>query len=349
MAQSNPWNLFGFDLRQLGALWQQGWEEAARWPVLRRLFAPRPVLVLHADGHSALHSAHGESTTPAAPAAAGAGYLAVEVPADEVLFHRFHLPLLSRAEIDAAVQLQVMDISPFAADDSVFGWRSDALGDGRLEITAAITTHGRVEAALARLAAAATLGADAAAPEVWAFERVERPVVLAGFGEARRQADQRRALGWALGLMACALMLALFLIASPVLQARQQVFDAQHAYAALQGETQQVVSVRDGLMTRLQRIDELHAWLDGGVAVLPLLEKLTRLLPDDAYLVGLEIRDQNVIASGRAVNAAQIIEVLSTDPAFVNVRSSGISRDRGTGLEAFRIEFGFAPAGGGNE
>jgi len=66
---------------------------------------------------------------------------------------------------------------------------------------------------------------------------------------------------------------------------------------------------------------------------------LTRLLPDDAYLVGLELRAGTVSVSGLARNAAGLMEVFGTQPDFADVRPSGISRDRLTNLETFRIEF----------
>lgn len=336
MAAANSWVLFGFDLRRLGALWRQGWAEAARWSFFRRLIAPQPVLVRHADGSFARW--RGDRSEPLDADRARGAFFAAEVPADDVLFRRLRLPSLPPSEVADAVRLEVATAAPFAEPARVWGWRSDSRDDGGIEVTVAITSRERIEAVLAPAGEAAS----AHAPELWAFES-GRPVVFQGFGEARRQRVQRARLSRDVVLGLIVLGLLVVLAASPVLQARQRVFDAQNEFNALRHETQNVVVARDRLVEDGRRLRELESWLGGGVEPMPLLGRLTDLLPDDAHLTALEAKDGVVTASGLAQNAAALMDVLGARAEFVDFRPSGISRDRATGLETFRIEFRFAP------
>jgi general secretion pathway protein L len=332
---SNPWELFGFDLRRVGALWSQGWAEIARWPAMRRIVVPLPVTIRHADG--TLRRWVGDEADVATDAADGA-FFGVEVPADAVLFRRMQLPSLTRSEIADAVRLEVSAAAPFPEDRCVWGWRSDPAADGRVVVTLAITSRDQIE----RLLVTAGEGGGSERPELWAFESGQ-PVILDGFGESSRRLVERRALLRGLGLVALALCLMVVLVTVPVWQARGQVFDARDQSGALMVETRSVVEARDRLVDRGNRLASVRAWLDEGVALMPLVDRLTELLPDSAHLTGLEVRDGVVIASGLADNAASLMEVLGEQPDFNDFRPSGISRDRVTGLETFRIEFRFTP------
>lgn len=333
MALTHSWTLFGFDLRKLGGLWQQGWSEAAQWPLLRKLVQPLPVVVRHADGQYVRWI--GDHAERLDGAVAKGPFQAFEMPPEAVLFRTLRLPPLTRSELEDAVALEVSAASPFAEADRVWGWRADPAGDGALAVTIAIAARAQAEEVLGT---AGEASAEHYRPELWAFD-AGRPVVLRGFGEARRRTAQRRCLYRDLLLLAVALGLVLVLAASPVLQARQQVFQAQDAFWKLHGETQDLVAARDRLVDQGARIRAVQAWLDNAPQPMPLLERLTALIPDDAYLTSLEIKRDTVIASGLAQNAAVLIESLGAQPGFVDLRPSGIARDRSSGLETFRVEF----------
>lgn len=165
------------------------------------------------------------------------------------------------------------------------------------------------------------------------------PVVFEGFGEGSRLAEQRRQ-GLKLALLALsALLLVATLLVSPFLQTRERVFDAQAQFDSLRLAAGDAVRARDGLALLVDRQKSLADWQAAAVPVMPLLDRLTTLLPDDAYLVGFELRAETVTVSGLARNAAALMEVFGAQPDFGDVRPSGISRDRLTNLETFRIEF----------
>nr|MBL8455379.1 PilN domain-containing protein [Zoogloeaceae bacterium] len=332
-SNADQWRLFGLDLRGLVSLWRQGWAEAMQWPALRPLVPRNAVGLRRANG--SLEVWRGDQQIRH-DRATRVEHAAIEVPEDCVLVRQLRLPWLAADEIAAAVAIEVAAASPFAPEMRISGWRADAV-DGGVVVTIAMCSRIHVERALEAFGQS---GGPAAGrnPEVWVMHQ-GLPVVLEGFGEAGRFGAQRRQLIQLALLCASAVVLLGALVASPVLQARQRVFDAQSQFDALRVEAAEAVRARDGLALLAQRQQSLAAWQADSVPVMPLLDRLTRLLPDDAYLVGLELRAGTVTVSGLAHNAAGLMEVFGTQPDFADVRPSGISRDRLTNLETFRIEF----------
>lgn len=338
MAINNSWELFGFDLRRIGALWQQGWEEVARWRLARPFVTPLPVIVQHADGQFARWS--GDEARPLDKQPAAPGFFAYELPADVVLFRRLLLPLLTRSEIEEAVRLDIQTTVPFPPEESVWGWRCDSADNGgKLAVTVAVTSSDCMEQLLPAQLRDEALSAK---PEVWAFKD-GLPIVLQGFGESARLAAQRKGRTQQLLLAVSASFLLLALLVSPVWLARAQVFDAQDQFESLLLESREVVAARDRSTEARELLDELERWQASQLAFMPLIAVLTERLPDEAYLTGLEVRGEGIIAAGLAKNAASIMEALNEEPRLSELRPSGIARDRVTGLETFRVEFRFVP------
>lgn len=333
-SSADQWRLFGLDLRGLASLWRQGWAEALQWPALRALVPYSAVGLRRTDG--SLQAWQGDRVVEGARASRLES-VAVEVPEDCVLVRQLRLPWLAPDEIADAVAIELATASPFPQDALVSGWRTDPVAGGGLAVTIAMSSRSHVERALE-----AHPGFDgpggAGRPEVWALHQ-GLPVVFEGYGESTRLAAQRRQRLKLAALTLSALLLAATLIASPFLQARERVFDAQSQFDSLRLAAVDAVRARDGLALLAERQKSLDAWQAAAVPVMPLLDRLTTLLPDDAYLVGFELRGETVTVSGLARNAAALMEVFGSQPDFSDVRPSGITRDRLSGLETFRIEF----------
>ncbi len=331
----SSFNLFGLDLHGLGQHWRQGWSQALAWPLLARLFPAEPVRLLAADGGESVWSADGCSPRRRRAAAA----VAILLPDDIVLRRTLELPLLSHAEERQAVELEVQAASPFPVERVVWGYCAQASTRGR-RVELALAAREHVEAHLRTVQASVGGGS----PEVWVSGRP--PIVMAGFGESARLARQRRARRGILALAGLALLLSLVLIAAPVLQKRQRVFDAQTRFSALAAEVAPVVAQRDALgkvNLRLQRVADY-------VAVRPdpraILGRLSVLIPDSAYLTRFEIRGDTVIIGGLAENAAGLMEIVGAQAEFREVRApAAITRDRSSGRESFTMEFKLADGG----
>ncbi|KON79852.1 PilN domain-containing protein [Azoarcus sp. PA01] len=330
------WRLFGFDLRSLPRRWRKGWDEALAWPMFAWLSPREPVRVLLPDGAEEVRSG---ATAVAAPASAQPKAVAVVLPEPNVLVRELRLPPLARAELREAVALEVASLSPFPTEQVVSGWRAELRGD-RLHVRLALAARDQVAAFVA--ANAERLGGKE--PEVWADATA--PIVLDGYAEGERSARLVTDRTVLVALVAGAAMLALVLALIPVLQARERLEDAEARLAALEAETESLVASRNALALGNDRIRAVRAHLDERPEVLQLIETLSALLPDDAYLTRLEIQGRQVRIGGQAANASALMDMLGTLPEFHEVKAPApISRVAGSDKESFVIEFVLAPPG----
>lgn len=324
-------SLFGFDLRRIGRIWRDGWDEAFQWPALAWLAPPETVRVLLPDEGELLRI--GASARPA-PVGARPAAVAVVLPEDAVLVRELRLPPLAGDELHQAVEFEVLALSPFAADETVWGYSAESQASQtrvRLALAARAHVTQTLEGARSRI--------GAGTPEVWADAAA--PIVLHGFAESDRRRRERKAQNLILLALGCIVVLLMALAATPVLQARQQVFDAQRRYAALERDVASVVAARNALALGGERIVEIGTYLAQRPDIPAVLERLTELLPDDAFLTRIEVQGEQVRIVGQAKDAAQLMRVLGApDSPFRNVRApSPISRAGGSDKENFVIEF----------
>lgn len=327
-------SLFGFDLRRIGRIWRDGWDEAFRWPALAWLSPQEAVRVLLPDGGELLRLG---AASQAAPMGARPASVAVVLPAESVLLRELRLPPLGGDELHQAIELEVLAASPFPAEHTAWGFEARAEAS-QVRVRLALAAQAHVAAAL-ESARPRTTGHS---PEVWAD--AAEPIVLRGFGEARRFARERAARRRILLALGAVLLLLMALAATPVLQARQQVFDAQRRYGGLEGDVAEVVAARNALAVGNERAAAVRAHLDQRPDLPALLELLTRMLPDDAFLTRLEVQGRQVRIVGQARDAAQLMRTLGAQGSpFSEVRApSAISRAGSSDRENFVIEFNVA-------
>ncbi|MDO5624434.1 MAG: PilN domain-containing protein [Pseudomonadota bacterium] len=249
------------------------------------------------------------------------------------------LPHLAPADLAHAVQLEVQSSSPFPPGDTVHGFTAMPAGD-TLRVELAITSRAQCQAALARAGAGA--GDDA---EIWLqpppaqAQGAYRPLVLRGWGEAARerrvQRGQLRQLGW-VGLV-LALLLALAL--TPTAFKRQQAIEAQRALDAVQRQAAPQIAQRDALMQRTQSLEAIAALADQQLALAPVIDMLTRAVPDGAWLTSIRVEGDRVVLNGQADDAAALVQRLATQPGVTGARlSSPATRGAGDKKERFVIE-----------
>ncbi len=327
-------SLFGFDLRRIGRLWRDGWDEAFRWPALAWLSPREAVRVLLPDGGELLRVG---ATSQAAPVGAKPASVAVVLPDDSVLLRELSLPPLAGDELAQAVEFEVLAVSPFPLEQTVWGFDAQAEAS-QLRVRMALAAQAHVASAL-ESAQPRSAGQQ---PEVWADAAA--PIVLCGFGEALRVRRERRARMRILFALGAMMVLLMALAATPVLQARQQVFDAQRRYSGLEGDVAEVVAARNTLTVGAERAQAVRTHLAARPNLPVVLERLTELLPDDAFLTRLQVQGRQVRIVGQARDAAQLMRTLGgADSPFRDVRApSPISRAGNSDKENFVIEFNVA-------
>ena len=354
---TEPRRPFGIDTAQWPAQWQAAGALLLGLPVLRRLAPRLPVLLHQADGRTTHWLVAQGVAQPVAAAAPGPAIRALQLPAERVLERHLTLPPLAAADVAQAVALDVAAASPFGAEQTVWGFRSERLDGERLRVDVAITARAQVEQSLQ----AAALAGDPL-PEVWVLPATTatlagamRPIVLQGFGEGLRQARTRQGVSRRLGLAALALLVLAALAVTPTALQRAKARQAMGAFDAMQKQAAPQLAQREALMKQLERLQTLAQLQEQQLALGPVLDLLTRTLPDGAWLTGLRVEGNKLVLNGLADDAAALVQRLAEQPGAHDVRlTSPATRGAGAAKETFIIELGldahrYGPVLGGKE
>jgi general secretion pathway protein L len=324
------------DAASLWSLLAQPWREMQRVPPLSWLSPQPSVRLLQCDGTDSLWQ--GQSRRAATERELrSAPFVAVELPADEVLECRFKLPPMPPADRQDAVALEVRMASPFDPADLVWGARDDA---GGLGATALLASRRAVQA---RLGAVSDRLRSAAAAEVWAFDALGLPVVLQGFGEAARlrRSGRGRGLGWALLLLA--LLLGAAVAVTPTVQLKLRAMQAVRAYAELERQLAPVLGQRESLAKAQTQQEALHELMAERVEPLAVLDLVTQAVPDDTWLQRLQLQGARVTISGQTPNTAALMNRLSSQPQVREVKAPAPATRALGGRENFTVEFSLSP------
>lgn len=332
--------LFGLDLGRAGAWLRLGVEGMLRWPVFAWLSPQERVHVLRPDGVAGV--CRGTSLDfVEAGGNARAVFRAAVLPSEIVLSNECRLPQLCEREISDALLLQVQTLSPLPITEIVWGWRIDAVHDDALDITVAFAARRHADAYLERMGLS---GANEGL-EVWA-EAGGGAVLLAGFGEAARRDALKARRRKIAALSVLALVMLALLAVSHFAQLRSRVFDAQAQFIALQAQAGPYIDARDALVRANEQAAAIDAALENRLDLPRLIETLTDVLPDSAWLARMDAEGRKVRILGQAADAAGLMEVLREQPEFVQLRAlSPISRGRDN-LDSFSFEFVVLEEGG---
>lgn len=340
LAPSDSTRFFGLDLGQWPRQWQPAGVALLELPGLRWL-APRVPIDLHqADGRRTVWLMRQGELSPARGAVPAGALVAIELPRGAVLERRLTLPPLAPADVAQAVQLEVASASPFMPEQTVSGHVQRRQGD-TLQVDLAITSRRQVEDALR------AAGADPAQPpEVWVLPAAEqagqggaRPIVLRGFGEARREVLLQQGLVQRVGVLLLGLALLTALAVTPTALLRLRAQQAQQSFAALQKQAAPQIAQREALTQRVERLRVVGELLDRQLALPPVLDMLTRTVPDGAWLTAVRLDGTKLVLNGQADDAAALVQRLAAQPGVHEVRlASPATRGAGAPKETFIIE-----------
>ena len=353
-ASSSNARFLGIDAGQ----WPGQWRAAAalllrsRW--LTGLTPAVRVRLHQADGRATLWDvARDQARAVLAGDSAPAQVEAIEVPRADVLERQLLLPTLSDAQLADAVDLEVGAVSPFPPAQTVAGYRAQAIGADRLRVDLVLTSRQQLETLLA--------AAGDVPPELWVLAPAAAPtdlpdpvapvgttlypIVLRGFGETQREGIARRGRRQRLGLLLLAAVLLAALVVTPVLRERANTLAAEQAFSALQTETAPQLARREALQKQADQLKLLRQQVHEQAAPLPVLDLLTRVLPDSAWLHSLQIEGAKVTMSGDADDTAALVQSLGAQPGARGVRlPSPVTRSPGAPRESFVIEMQIDPA-----
>lgn len=332
---SSDARFLGIDLRSLWRDTRQAWVSVSESPALSWLTPEPQVVLLHADGGQSFWCAGVEHAQPIGRLTSS--FTALELPEDLVLRRSLALPRLGVSDLESAVGLQARSISPFPADDLVWGYATRLTTDGG--VSAEVVMASRRQVAEYAASQAPRLGAISDY-EVWVRSAMTAPVVLRGYGEGARRAYGRRSrnAGYALLVVIALLLLAMAL--TPSLQLRMRATEAAAAYQALTKRVAPQVAQRETMMKSIEKLNALSETVVDRVEPLRVLDMLTRLLPDDTAVQSFKLQGRKVTLSGIAGNASALMQLLGEQPGLRDVKApSPATRVGASTKETFVIEF----------
>ncbi|MBA6414271.1 general secretion pathway protein GspL [Parahaliea sp. F7430] len=324
---SQQWQLFGFDMRNLGRYWQQAWAEflwGDQSPLRPRL---DEVVLLESESGSEYYQA-GRSVQPTAT-----DCQALLLPDDLVLFKRLRVPVAAEAELAAVVALEVSSSSPFLADDTGYGWTRIGRDEQHIHLQLAIVS---LSASMRYIGRVYDIH-DLQARELWARSEGE-PIVIQGFGETKRlQRYKRRLLRISALLGLCALaLLGMLSLAAGSSYIEMRYYNALNE--SVSAQARDAANMRAALLDAnetIRVVNEISATYPSPHVE---LAKLTHLLGDDAYIVQYLQQGEGLRIRGRAIDAASVVQKLTSAPGYAEVNSpQAITAVGNTGLQQFSL------------
>lgn len=256
-----------------------------------------------------------------------AGGVELRLDPDHLLRRTLTLPTESQGFLKAIVEHRLDRLTPWTADNVVFGYRvAGRAGAKDIAVDFVATSRSIARDALAR---AAALGLQPTAMGS-AADPVEKAVeidLLSGRGD-RASLRRRRAIGR--GLMATAVVSLLVYLVSAFASShvRSQLETVQ---ADLDAERRSVVALSAGSAIE-ETVASLIAAKTLDRATFHILDGLADVIPDGTFLTEVEIRPTVLRLKGRSLDAPALVALLETRAGLSNVRfEAPVIRETGGG------------------
>ena len=260
------------------------------------------------------------------------------LPRDQCFVRSLALPARTRNNLHDVLRLDIERATPFSHDEIYHDHvASPAAGNAaQIAVEHLIIKRSRIEEAVGQLE---DLGLSPIAVDV--FDRDPAVGLPVDFLAAEAGKNNRSKLR----IANKALVLAAVLVGGSVLAV---TFDRQdRAIATLDNQIRvakaEALAVRksvDGIRASLMRADAIQKRKRETIGLTQILEQLTRVLPDSAWLADFRINGNKVQINGYARAAADLIQTLEQSSYFTDAAfGAPVTSDPQKGLERFNITF----------
>jgi general secretion pathway protein L len=278
-----------------------------------------------------LPNAAGRQALQQAVHAAGHAPIVLRLPPGTLLEREAVLPLAAEQDAEAALRHDLDRLTPFRAADLI--WSSEAIDRdhqrGLLHLRLLLVPRATVEDILAVMAAS---GIAVSALQGRGADGTVRRIVL----ESCTCPPWHRVLlrGAALTCMCLALASA----AAPFLRQAALLAALDAKIATFQPLAREASEIRRQLMEETASGDIItSAQLEFGTA-LSVLAAVTDALPDDTFLLGLTLKQRQLVLRGQSGNAARLIALLTASEAIHSPSfAAPVTRVAGDGQDQFTI------------
>ncbi len=334
---------FGLNLRQLKHDWTIALNQIAHWPVLRWLAPAYVTRITIANGETADYVEKTGRALVKQQETKKVKFFGFLLPDKLVLWHPMVLPKLSADAVHAAIELEVMSLSPFLSDDVVWG-HTPLISAQQGNKTHIVIASRKI--ILQYIASLEPTKSSHDSFEIW----VKPPqghgfLVLDGFGEKKRK---RLTVRWRIVNLYLVFLLAAIGLAAavtPTAQLRLRALQAAQDYEKLRPLAAPAIKQRELLVQLDQQIKVLQVQQEKSLKPELALLRITKLLPDDTYVTSLQVQGSKILLTGQTANTAVLMQQLGAQTGVKDVRApTAAGKQRGAERETFNIEFTLDPS-----
>ena len=260
----------------------------------------------------------------------------VRLPSSQVLERTVRLPLAAEENLRGVLAFEMDRHTPYRVDDVYYDFRiRDRDAEAQLiEVELVVAPRGVVDAAVER---ATDWGFEPVAVDV-SGDSASRDGTLNLLPQERDGAAGQTVGGFTLLLATAIAILLAVAVYIPVDAAKREAGALMVQVADAKAEAEAAIRLRK----ELDRFIEVRAFLADKKRDAPrainVLNELTQILPDDTWLLQLQLRGSAVQFAGYSGSASAIIGIVEESPMFRNGQfRSIVAQDAKVGLERFNI------------
>lgn len=335
---SQPWSLFGYDVRGIVHYFRAGWRDFL-WGDSSVVLGVIDEVVSARDENGEVRYFRAGRQVEVPGSLEEVIAQAVVLPDALVLSKTLRVPAAAESDLESMLALEVISSSPFPQADTCYGWLVAERNTTELVVQLVISS----KSAVVGFVAAQTGSHDVNSHEVWALV-AGRMVMVNGFGEAPRLRRNRRRLGRMAAMLAyClfAIMLLVALGAGAKYLELQKVRAIQHRVELAAGDA---VALRTALASSKTKIEAINQMLAEYPSPHRELKRLSALLDDDTWLGLAEIQGSAIKIEGQSDDASAVMQQLLRQSAYARVEAPVAIRKVGPGSEQFVLKISLASA-----
>jgi general secretion pathway protein L len=258
-------------------------------------------------------------------------------PPAEIVLERLHVvPAAPTRLVDKALRYELSRITPFRPEELFWAWSGQpkSTDKSRMNIHLIMIPRVAMASVLTKLE---KVGIKPSFIEVGSTWLQFLPSGRAAKAHYRRSLFIRGLILTNVTLFVIVLLLPIVLQAVALRAADVAIADLQPTIAQIERRQRDFAAERLHMTTLVDKIRN-------GNDLLPIMETITHILPDSAFLTDFSLRNREVLLIGHAASAPLLITALSADPSILSATfAAPVIRIAGAKFEAFSIRVDMRP------
>lgn len=245
------------------------------------------------------------------------------------------LPQAAEENLGQVLAFEMDRLTPFKADQVYYGARvaNRLQATRQIGVELVLTPRAKLDALLDDLAACG-----------WRPDLVDMAGSAASPGAYNLLPEKYRSVGshWprtaGIALAGVVAVLLAALAALPIWSASSTAADLEERVRKVGKVAKEVEALRQETENLLHQASFLEEKKRKEPVLLDMLEELSRVIPDNTWLNGLQYKDRRIVMQGQSPSASSLIQMIEASPHFKNTSFvSPVTKDTGSGLERFQI------------